>query len=802
MLLALVLFVSYGNTARAQLFTKVESTSGLAMTHNNGYKQGNSNTDDIMMNVGTGAAWFDYDNDGDLDLYITQRRDANGTLPNKLYQNNGGNPPTFTDVAASVGADDPNNHGCGVSVADYDNDGDRDIYLANCTEDVLLQNQLCDGVSCSGTATFVDVTATAFGTSAFLPQRGHSASWGDYDADGCLDLYVTNHMPIDPDAGTPGIVGSSQDFLFHNNCESGLAPSGLAPAVATTFTDVSAMLNLDADDDLGVWGTQVNDLDGWGFAALWTDIDEDGDLDLYLLNDCPFGLTDFGRTDDNKLWRNDGVPGVDDPANWPFVEISDALGPLTTTGKGDGGGTKPDCQNAMGIGVGDYDRDGDQDYFYTNLEADGVPDPGVQSATLVENQIPNVATATYSGEFVDMTSTAGLFQAIVPGSNPTEGRITWGSVFFDYDLDERPDLAVASGAIFDNKNQPNLLYHNDNGATFSDVSTGSGIEDAELGGTKTIVMGDYDADGDPDLLGIAFGEPVHLYRNDNANGNAWLIIDLEGLGPAAGGSNRDGIGARIRIRGEQDGSVQFVEVHSGTNLGGGDDIGAYVGLGTNTSANVRVQFIGGGDTGFITGIPVNQRIKISEASGLLPVEMTTFEAVRNEGDVVLRWATASETNNAGFVVERKVEGKYVSLGFVEGHGTTTEAQSYSYTVSGLEPGPHTFRVKQQDFDGQFVYSQEVEVFVDLPEDYMLSDVYPNPFNPQAQFSLAVQQDQRVRITVYDVLGRQVAQLYDGTMAAQNMQTFTVDGSRLSSGLYLVRVQGERFTATRQVTLLK
>ncbi|GIV58266.1 MAG: hypothetical protein KatS3mg042_1179 [Rhodothermaceae bacterium] len=780
-LLTLLLGMLGFSTARAQLFTPVETTAGVNFVHNNGYTQADNGSDDVMMNVGTGAAWFDYDNDGDLDLYVTQRRDANGTLPNKLFENNGNG--TFTEVGAARGAQDSGNQGCGVAIADYDNDGDKDIYLANCTEDVLLQNQLIE----TGTPNFVDVTSTAFpGFTNVLPQRGNSASWGDYDEDGCLDLYVANHMPIDPDAGS-----SSQDFLFHNNCESAVGGT-------TTFTDVSNLLNGDADDvdaDGTPDGDGVADLTGFGFIAAWTDFDRDGDVDLYLMNDCPFGVAQgFGRTEDNKLWRNNG--------DGSFTEISDTYGPLTTTGKdaNEGDGAKPDCQNAMGIAIGDIDHDGDMDYYYTNLEPDAQNPPNTYSATMIENE-----SHTAPLGFTDVTTAAGLFDARYNDGTNDVGRITWGAVFFDYDLDRWQDLAVASGAIFDDKNLPNLLYHNNGtGISFTDVSTGSGIDDDFLGGFKTIVMGDYDNDGDPDLFAVAFGEPVRLYRNDNNNGNNWLIIDLEGDGPALNGSNKDALGARIRVRTSSGSTVnQFWETRSGSSLGGGDDMGAYFGLGAATEADVIIQFPNQTSPLPTFTVPANQRITVNEQGVQLPVEMTSFDVLLQGEEAVLRWTTASETNNAGFEVQQGLgDGTFRTVAFVEGAGTTTTPQAYAYTVAGLTPGTHVFRLRQKDFDGRLFATEALEVFVELPDAYLLSEPYPNPFNPQAQFTLAVQRTQSVRIALFDLLGRQVATLHDGVLAGEETHQFTIDGSGLSSGIYLVRVVGEQFTATRQVTLLK
>src|SRR5262249_1085104 len=152
-----------------------------------------------------------------------------------------------------------------------------------------------------------------------------------------------------------------------------------------------------------------------------------------------------------------------------------------------------DCRNGMGIAVGDYDRDGWQDYFYTNF----------LSPLLLHND---------GGTFTDVTAAAGLDDDYVPETG--KKRVTWGAIFFDYDLDGFLDLAVAAGSLnpdIDNP-QPNFLYHNDgNGISFTDVSASSGIDDTGRG--RTIVMGDYDGDGAPDLFLVNYKENVHLYHN-------------------------------------------------------------------------------------------------------------------------------------------------------------------------------------------------------------------------------------------------------------------------------------------------
>jgi hypothetical protein len=187
---------------------------------------------------------------------------------------------------------------------------------------------------------------------------------------------------------------------------------------------------------------------------------------------------------------------------------------------------------------------------------------------------------------------------------------------------------------------------------------------------------------------------------------------------------------------------------------------------------------------------------------VLPVELASFDATSSGDDVTLRWRTASETANAGFEVQQKVNDTFQKVGFVEGRGTTTQAQSYSYQLNGLVPGMHAFRLKQIDFDGSVHFSPVVETAVELPGAYFLSPAYPNPFNPQTQFTLTVAREQRVQVAVYDMLGRQVAVLHNGVLSANEARTFRFEGGNLQSGLYLIRATGQYFSAARQITLLK
>ncbi|MEM1095876.1 MAG: T9SS type A sorting domain-containing protein, partial [Bacteroidota bacterium] len=192
------------------------------------------------------------------------------------------------------------------------------------------------------------------------------------------------------------------------------------------------------------------------------------------------------------------------------------------------------------------------------------------------------------------------------------------------------------------------------------------------------------------------------------------------------------------------------------------------------------------------------------AEAALPVELASFDARADGLNAHLEWATVSETNNAGFDVEHQApdQAQWQRLAFVEGQGTTLDAQRYTYTAPSLDPGTHRFRLKQLDYDGSFEYSAEVEVTVELTSSYVLSAVYPNPFNPSAQFSLSVRAAQVVEVGVYDLVGRRVALLHNGLLNPGRVHRFMLDAVGWPSGVYVVRVTGERFRALETVTLIK
>ena len=187
----------------------------------------------------------------------------------------------------------------------------------------------------------------------------------------------------------------------------------------------------------------------------------------------------------------------------------------------------------------------------------------------------------------------------------------------------------------------------------------------------------------------------------------------------------------------------------------------------------------------------------------LPVELGSFEAIRSNDEMVLTWTTFSETDNSGFEVQHAIGTRpFEAVGFVPGAGTTRDAKTYTYRYLTDEPGSHRFRLKQIDFDGTFAYTSAVEVAVELPERFVLEAAYPNPFNPNTTIRFGVAESERVSLRLYDALGREVRVLYEGAPTPDEMHSVSIDGKGLSSGNYVVRLEGASFVATRVVTLMK
>jgi len=199
------------------------------------------------------------------------------------------------------------------------------------------------------------------------------------------------------------------------------------------------------------------------------------------------------------------------------------------------------------------------------------------------------------------------------------------------------------------------------------------------------------------------------------------------------------------------------------------------------------------------GIPVHRRTVSLDV--IVPVELTSFSANTDKNDVILTWNTATETNNQGFEIQRKSNGEYERISFVEGKGTTTEVQSYLFRDKNLLSGSYTYRLKQVDYDGSFAYSDEVEIKIDQPSVFYLGQNYPNPFNPSTHIKYSIPADGVVALKVYDLLGREVSTLVNDY---QQAGTFDVvfDGSNLASGVYYYQLTTGELTSTKKLMLTK
>lgn len=226
------------------------------------------------------------------------------------------------------------------------------------------------------------------------------------------------------------------------------------------------------------------------------------------------------------------------------------------------------------------------------------------------------------------------------------------------------------------------------------------------------------------------------------------------------------------------------------------------------SVQMRIQTSGNVTVGTYTitvqgngpnGTPVHRRTITLDV--VVPVELVSFTAVNDKNDVLLSWITATETNNRGFEIQRKTNGQYESISFIDGKGTTTEIQNYIFRDENLQPGSYIYRLKQVDYDGSYSFSNEVQIEIDQPSVFYLGQNYPNPFNPSTTINYSIPVDGFVTLKIYNLLGMEVATLVNNHNQAGNYN-IVFDGSDLSSGVYYYTLQAGDFTATKKLMLMK
>jgi hypothetical protein len=513
----------------------------------------------LLETTGCGVAFYDYDHDGWLDIFLVNGSRLEGfpagSEPSShLFRNN--RDGTFTDVTTKAGLTH-SGWGQGVCVGDYDNDGWDDLFVTYFGKSVLYHN--------NGDGTFTDVSQKA-GVAGSGKRWNTGCAFLDYDRDGRLDLFIANYIDLDlataplPESGPclyksvmvacgpPGLQGG-KNILYHNNGDG-------------TFTDVS-----EASGILNTSGT-------YALGVLTADFDNDGWPDIYVANDSTASV----------LYQN--------RKNGKFLDGAVAAGcALSPDGR---------PQAGMGVSAADYDLDGNLDIIKTNFAGD----------------TPSLYHNHGGGNFEDATFTAGL------GAHTQY--LGWGCGFFDMDNDGWPDILLCNGHVYPEVEQlkteagyaqRKLLYHNQHNGHFADVSLQAGPGISEPSASRGAAFGDFDNDGDIDVVVNTVNEYPQLLRCDSKLNNHWIKIRTIGTK-----SNRSGIGARLicvtRLQGESKPHQQIDEVRSGGSYLSQNDLRIHFGLGKAEKVDVLEIRWPSGHVDTLKDIKANQLIFVKEGEGI------------------------------------------------------------------------------------------------------------------------------------------------------------------------------------------
>jgi hypothetical protein len=529
-------------------FTNIAPEAGLSAVTVFGGERANRY---LLETTGCGVAVFDYDNDGRLDIFVVNGTTLEGFPAGQapishLYRNKGDG--TFEDVTAKAGVG-MSGWGQGAAAADYDNDGDSDLFVTFYGQNRLLRN--------GGDGTFTDVTQGAGLTTAGT-RWGTGAAFLDYDRDGRLDLFVANYIDLDlakaptPDSGLcrykglpvacgpPGLPGG-KNALYRNRGDG-------------TFEDVSARAGI-----LEAAGT-------YGLGVTTFDFDDDGWTDVYVAND----------SNPSALYRNnrDGT----------FTDVGIRAGCAYSQ---DG---RP--QAGMGVGIGDYDRNGTLDIVKTNFAGD--------TTTLYAN--------LGRGFCEDRTFASGI------GVNTRW--LGWGAGFVDLDNDGWLDIFLVNGHVYPEVDQlkteaayqqRKVVYRNLGTGRFADVTERLGPPATTPTAGRGAAFGDLDNDGDIDIVVNNVHDRPDVFRTESRNEHRWLTLHLVGTA-----SNRSAIGARVRVAA---GDVTFVdEVRGGGSYLSQNDLRVHVGLGAYAGAvRVEVRWPNGLEERF-EGIETNRIVTLREGT--------------------------------------------------------------------------------------------------------------------------------------------------------------------------------------------
>ena len=532
-------------------FIDATGSAGIDFEH----YDGRSGEKYLIETLGSGALFFDFNVDGNLDLYIVNG--AHTSLPiqttyhpkNSLYQNNGDG--TFTDVTLKAGVGDTG-YGVGCAAADINNDGFPDIYVTNFGSNRLYHN--------NGNGTFTDITEKA---GVGDKRWGTGCAFLDYNLDGYVDLYVVNYMIFSTE-GNKGWESrgtriycspvdqmdnrrfkSEPDILYRNNGDG-------------TFTDVSIAA--------GITHRAL------GLAVAVGDYDNDGDPDLHIANDMEPDL----------LYQNSG--------NGTFTDVTD----FTGTGYDENGIPG----SGMGSAFGDYDNDGDLDLVVSNAPS--------QPVLLFQNEKTQF--------FTDVSFASGIGAVTVPYFKWAVDFFDYNNDGFqDIFVSNghlQDNIELFSDATYP---QTDLLFqnnHRDGTHTFSDISAEVGLTQLTKMVGRGAAFGDYDNDGDIDIFLNHSNQPAKLLRNDGGNSNNWITIHTIGTN-----SNASGIGTKITLKA---GTLSLVkEVHSGSSYLSQNDLRVHFGLGKNTQVDSLELHWPSGRTDKFFDLNVNQILRIKEGQGII-----------------------------------------------------------------------------------------------------------------------------------------------------------------------------------------
>ena len=528
-------------------FVEVASAVGLIWQHENG----RSPKRYFPETMGGGGAFFDYDGDGDLDVYAVNgafiAAAPRDEVPvNSLFRNDG---QRFVPVSAGVAHPGV---GMGVAAADYDSDGDLDLYLTNFGPNALFRN---DDEHFAEIGRQTGVADARWGT---------SSAFADYDRDGDLDLYVANYVAYDPAAARDGQMPYMTGYESYGD----QPPIGYPhpdnfqgqPDLLYRNDGAGHLVDVSA-------GAGIADASGKGLGVVFGDYDSDGWPDIYVANDAVRNFL-YHNNRDGTFAERAGLAGI-------------------------AYGQDGQMEAGMGVDWGDYNGDGVLDLTVTNFQAE-----------------PN---ALYRGEgnfFSVATFAAGIGLPSLPF-------LGFGTQFFDPDLDGDLDLFAANGHVLDNVldidrsasyGQHNLLFRNDRGR-FAEISAAAGPGFSLERVSRGSATGDYDGDGDPDILVFNSGQPLSLLRNDQGDANHWITIRLAG---ASG--NPNGIGARLTATSGD--LVQTRELRGSRSYLSQSQLRICLGLGKRSQLDVLAVRWPSGRTERFGPFAANQAISLVEGKGI------------------------------------------------------------------------------------------------------------------------------------------------------------------------------------------